>query len=377
MIQTKQRPTGLRALARLQPLSADLKNIPEYAVRMIRPIILQTRPSTAASPPSSRPDVKLVCLLAIFSFTAPAAVTVEKTAYKGWANCYRVSNGTVELIVTGDIGPRVIRYGFVGGQNVFKEFPDQIGKSGERDFQLRGGHRVWKAPEDPVASWAPDNVPVRVETIADGVVATEPVEPLTKLQKEIAVHLAPTGTDVTVTQRITNKTLFPLEYSVWAMSMMAPGGVSITAFPPRGRHPDVLPPTNPLVMWAYTDLSDKRWTFTKKYMMLRQDPNIAEPQKIGIFNPNTWVAYLLNGEAFVKQAKPDPSKTYPDFGCSFEEFTDNQFVELETLSPMTKVGVGESAEHTEHWSLHRGIRLSQINDAELDRVLLPLLQTAR
>lgn len=319
--------------------------------------------------------MKLASLLIACSLAAPAAVTVEKIGYKGWTNCYRVSNGTVELIVTGDIGPRVIRYGFVGGQNVFKEFTDQLGKSGEADFQLRGGHRVWKAPEDPVASWAPDNAPVQVEVIADGVVATEPVEPLTKLQKAIAVHLAPTGTDVTVTQRITNKTLFPLEFSVWAMSMMAQGGVTITGFPPRGRHPIDLAATNPLVMWAYTDLSDKRWTFTKKYMMLRQDPNAADPQKIGLFNANTWVAYLLNGEAFVKQAKSDPAKTYPDFGCSFEEFTSNEFLEIETLSPMTKVAPGGSAEHTEHWSLHRDVRLSQFNDAEIDRALQPLLRT--
>lgn len=319
--------------------------------------------------------MKLACLLTACSFAAPAAVTVEKVAYKGWENCYRVSNGTVELVVTGDIGPRVIRYGFVGGQNVFKEFTDQLGKSGEADFQLRGGHRVWKAPEDPVASWAPDNAPVRVEVLADGVLATEPVEPLTKLQKAIAVHLASTGTDVSVTHRITNKTLFPLELSVWAMSMMADGGLSITGFPPRGRHPVDLAATNPLVMWAYTDLSDKRWTFTKKYMMLRQDRNVADPQKLGLFNADTWVAYLRNGEAFVKQARSDPAKTYPDFGCSFEEFTNNEFLEIETLSPMTKVAAGESVEHIEHWSLHRDVRLSQLNDAEIDRLLQPLLRT--
>ena len=40
---------------------------------------------------------------------------------------------------------------------MFKEFPDQLGRSGEERFQLRGGDRVWKAPEDPVATWAPVN----------------------------------------------------------------------------------------------------------------------------------------------------------------------------------------------------------------------------
>lgn len=50
---------------------------------------------------------------------ACAAVTVEKTNYRGWPTSYRVSNGGIELVVTGDVGPRIIRLGFVGGQNRF------------------------------------------------------------------------------------------------------------------------------------------------------------------------------------------------------------------------------------------------------------------
>jgi hypothetical protein len=318
--------------------------------------------------------MKILILLAAYAVAAPAAVIVEKTAYKGWPNCYRIVNGEVEVVVTSDIGPRIIRFGFIGGQNVFKEFPDQLGKTSESQFQLRGGHRVWKAPEDPVGSWAPDNVPVQVELAADGLIAREPVEPLTKLQKEIEIHLAPSGTQVTVIHRIANHSLFPLEYSVWAMSMMAQSGVAITGFPPRGKHPIDLAATNPLVMWAYTDLSDSRWKFTKKHLMLRQNPDVAEAQKIGVFNPNTWVAYVLNGEAFVKQTQSDPAKSYPDFGCSFETFTNNEFLEIETLSPLTKVQPEQSAAHVEHWSLHRGIRLASFTDDELDRVVLPLLR---
>ena len=63
---------------------------------------------------------------------------IDKIDYQGWPNSYRISNGEVELIVTGDIGPRIMRYGFVGGQNLFKEYPDTLGKSGEADWQLRG-----------------------------------------------------------------------------------------------------------------------------------------------------------------------------------------------------------------------------------------------
>jgi hypothetical protein len=304
---------------------------------------------------------------------AVAAVTVQKIEYKGWKNCYRVANGEVELVVTGDVGPRIIRFGFVGGQNLFKEYAEQAGKSGEKDFQARGGHRVWKAPEDPVASWAPDNVAVEVTTTATGLIAREPAEPLTGLQKELAVAMAPSGSEVTVTNRITNRTLLPLEYATWGLTQMATGGVAITGFPPRGTHPQNLEATNPLVMWAYTDLSDKRWGFARKYLTLRQDPQQPAAQKLGLFNPHTWGAYLLNGELFLKTYQADPAAAYPDFGCSFATFTNNEFLEVETLGPITKVPPGQSAAHVEHWSLHRPVAVSAFTDAELDRAVAPLL----
>jgi len=319
--------------------------------------------------------ILLVVFVELVTINMGAAVKVEKTEYKGWPNCYRVTNGEVELIVTGDVGPRIIRFGFVGGQNLFKEFQDQLGRTGEAKFQLRGGDRVWKAPEDHVATWAPDNVPVEIQAMPTGLIAREPIEPLTNLQKEIEVSMTPSG-NVTVSHRITNHSLFPLEFAPWALTMMAQGGIAVTGFPPRGRHPINLEATNPLVMWAYTNLADARWKFTKKYLLLRQDSNNSDAQKLGLFNPDTWAAYLLNGEAFVKRAQSDPSKTYPDFGCSFETFTNNEFLEIETLGPVSKVLPGHAVEQVEHWSLYRNVRLTELNDEELDYAVLPLLRAA-
>jgi len=314
-------------------------------------------------------------VILIGSLSLNGEVNVEKTSYKGWQNCYRVSNGQIELIVTGDVGPRIIRFGFVAGQNMFKEFPDQMGKSGEAKFQLRGGDRVWKAPEDPIATWAPDNVPIEIHPTPTGLIARAPVEPLTSLQKEIEVSMSPSANEVTVTHRITNRSLFSLEFSAWALTMMAPGGLEVVSFPPRGHHPANLEATNPLTMWAYTNLADPRWKFTRKYLTLRQDPDNSDPQKLGTFNPNTWAAYLLNHEVFIKRSTADPGKTYTDFGCSLETFTNNEFLEIETLSPMTKVAPGESVENVEHWSLHRNITLPAITDDDIDAVILPLARS--
>jgi hypothetical protein len=306
--------------------------------------------------------------------TISAAVRIEKIDYKGWPNSYRVSNGEIELVVTSDIGPRIMRLAFVGGNNIFKEYADQMGKTGEKEYQLRGGHRLWVSPETLATSWALDNVPVQIEIRGDVLEATEPVEPTTGLQKQIIVRMDATGTGVEVLHRLKNTTPWAIEYAPWAMSMMAPGGTAITGFPPRGKHPEMLSATNPLVMWAYTDLSDKRWRITKKYLALRNDPQAAEPQKIGTFNPKTWAAYLLGTELFLKQTSADPKRTYPDFGCSFETFTNAEMLEMETLGPMTKVQPGAAAEHVERWSLHKNVSVTEWTDAELDNAVGRLLR---
>src|SRR5256884_9116409 len=75
--------------------------------------------------------ILLLTLSLVVTAHARADVKVEKIAYKGWRNCYQVSNGEVALVVTSDVGPRIISFGFVGGQNLFKEFSDQLGGTRE------------------------------------------------------------------------------------------------------------------------------------------------------------------------------------------------------------------------------------------------------
>ncbi|HEU0121203.1 MAG TPA: hypothetical protein VFQ91_11810, partial [Bryobacteraceae bacterium] len=249
------------------------------------------------------------------------SVTIEKQEWKGWPNCWRLSNGTVELIVTQDIGPRVMRYAFVGGQNLFKEFTDQLGKSGESSWCIRGGHRLWKGPEDYHATYALDNSSIDIQTTENTLIATQLVEPETGLQKRIELQLADSGTEVIVKHTIWNRGLLPVELAAWTPTVMAQTGLGVTGFPPRGTHPEDLEPTNPLIMWAFTDLTDPRWKFTKKYLTLRQDPENRNPQKLGHWNGHTFGAYFLNGDVFLKEYFPTPGMTHPEFGASFEIFT--------------------------------------------------------
>lgn len=315
----------------------------------------------------------LAAALAMGAASVIAAVTVEKIPYAGWPNCYRLSNGEVELIVTSDVGPRIIRYGFEGGQNFFVELEEDLGKTGGDNWRLYGGSRLWVGPEDPVYSYGADNDPVQIEISGSRLTAQAPVEH-TGVQKAIAVELSDEGSAVRVVYTLANRTIWPLRVATWVLTMMAPGGAGITTLPPRGTHPEVLAPTNPLIVFAFTNMADPRWTWLEKYIVLQQDPQNADPEKIGLFNPATRGAYLLNGELFVKKFAASPEEEYPDMGASYETFTNERFLEIETLGPMRTLQPGESMDHVEEWSLHRPVAVDSWDDAELDRVLAPYLE---
>jgi hypothetical protein len=302
----------------------------------------------------------------------PGPVKIEKVSYGGWPNCYRLTNGEIELIATSDVGPRIIRCGFVGGQNLFLEVTDQLGGSGEPKWLMRGGHRLWVAPEVVPETYALDNSPVQVTSRKCAITLLQPIEPETLLQKEITVELSDKGA-ITLTHRLENTGSQSRRLAPWVLSQMAPGGVAITTFPPRAGHDVMLQPSNPLVMWAYTYLTDKRYTFLNHYLLLRYDKANPYPQKIGLFNEHTVCAYLLNGELLIKQTHAKPKVPYPDFGTSAQLFVNGEFLELETLGPLVDLAPGRSVTHVERWSLHRNVAFAEWDDAELDRLFRPLI----
>jgi len=85
---------------------------------------------------------------------------VQVVPYGGWQTCLRLANNEVELIVTAEVGSRIIRFGFIGGGNEFVEYPEQMGRRGDSEYVAYGGHRLWLAPEVVERTKHPDNLPV-------------------------------------------------------------------------------------------------------------------------------------------------------------------------------------------------------------------------
>ncbi len=293
---------------------------------------------------------------------------VEPISYGGWENNYRLSNGIVELVATADVGPRVIRFGFVGGENEFAQFPDQLGKVGGEEW------RLWHAPEAKPRTYCPDNERVEVKVLDDfSLELLQPTEKWTGIQKCLRLAMASDHAQVTVTHILTNRNPWAVELAAWALSVMAKGGFAILPQPPFISHAEKVLPARPIVQWHYTDMTDPRWTWGKRFIILRQDPNRPEPQKLGVANLEGWCAYVNEDRLFLKRYQHIDGAVYTDFGCSTEIFTDADMLELETLSPLTKLEPGESVTHLERWFLFGGVSIGGGEEA-LAEALEPLLK---
>jgi hypothetical protein len=295
---------------------------------------------------------------------------IETVEFGGWPNCIRLSNGEMELIVTTDVGPRIIRLGYVGGQNLFHNYEATLGKTGDAEWNNYGGHRLWHAPEVVPRTYAPDNIPVDHEIDGTTVVLRNS-EPSNGLDKETRVSLSPTSNRIEISHRLINRNPWAIELAPWTLSVMAKSGTAIYPQEVYIPHPDVLVPARPLVLWHFTDMSDPRWTWGRKYIQLRQDPKATTKQKAGMLNTKGWAAYVLNGEVLVKHYPYVPGAEYADMGCNTETYTDSDMLEVETLSPVTRLEPGAHVDHSESWLLSK-VDCS-LTEADIDAKILPLV----
>jgi len=317
--------------------------------------------------------VSVVVAIVLVAATSWSEVTLTKVAHAGWKNCYRVANGKIEAIVTGDVGPRIISFGFVGGPNEFHEFPDQVGKTGGDKWLPFGGHRLWHAPEAMPRSYAPDNDPIEVRREGDLVRCIQPIEPSTGIQKEMTLAMDASGARLRVLHRLTNKSVWPVRLAPWALTMMETGGFAILPLPSTAPDGQLLP-NGRVVLWPYSDAADaKRLVWGTKYIIFRQDIEATSPNKVGLMATDGWAAYLNRDHLFVKTFKFDPKGEYPDLGCSLESYNAATFLEFETLAPLTTLLPGETVEHVETWHLLDGVKMKP-DPAAVDKTIVPLVK---
>ena len=290
---------------------------------------------------------------------------ISEIAYNNWPRCIELNNSKINLIVTVDVGPRVIYCSAAGSDfNLFYQKKDQQGKMNSEEWLHYGGHRLWHSPQIGYRPNQPDNDPVPYLVKENSLLLNCPPEEATKVQKEIEITLVHDEPRAKIRHRIYNRGLWPIKLASWALTIMAEGGTEILPIP---KEDTLFMPNYAISFWPWTKPNDRRFTLGEKYMVLKHDMTDERWFKIGYRNTEGWGDYIVNGYMFVIKSLPIPNEEYPDYGSTFETYTDNNFLEMETLGPLKTIEPGEFAEHTEEWYLFRDVVLPA-SESEIDEM---------
>ena len=264
--------------------------------------------------------------------------------------CQPLENEQLRLLVTRTVGPRILSFGFKGGENLLAELPDVAINHADGVFHFYGGHRLWHAPEEPRRTYLPDDDPVEMTPSEQGIVVTQKAEVQTGIQKTLEIKLSGESAQVVITHRFTNEGLWTITCAPWAITQVKTGG---TAILPQARQDTGVLPNRSLVLWPYTDMKNPNVQWGSSYILV--DAKMESPFKVGFPNPRGWIGYWRNGVLFVKRAPYDANAEYYDFGSSSECYCNDQFLELETLAPISTIEPGETVSHVEMWELYRNV----------------------
>jgi hypothetical protein len=287
---------------------------------------------------------------------AEARVKVERVEYHGWHGAYRMSNGSVELVVVPQIG-RIMRYGVVGGPNMLWENPDVRGTVSDpikptADWINYGGDKLWNAPQEKW-DWPPDPALDRgtyTVTPRPGgrLLLTGQASAKSGLQFQREITLAAQGTGVTIRNTLANVGAKPANWAIWEVAQIDdPTEVRL----PRSRSGRFAPGYH---LFKTYSLLPGMVTVSGDAVSLRR--NAKQAAKIGSDAPAGWIAGVVAGQEFRITAAREPGKAYADEGCNQEIFVSadpTKYAEMEMLGALHELRPGGSTAFVTHWSLSR------------------------
>jgi hypothetical protein len=254
--------------------------------------------------------------------------------------------------VLAEAGPRIVRLMLAGsGENVLGEVADLGWDTPWGRYQLRGGHRLWYAPENPPLTSAPDEGDLVVGESAQGL-RLERLEPQSGLRKVMEVGLAADRAAVTVKHCIRNEGEAAVELAPWAITILPLGGVALLPQQQGPIEESEFLPNRALVLWPYSSVSDPRLELGDKLVLVRANA-APSPFKIGHLNRAGWAAYLFGGVLFCKHFDPRAECVHADLNSNVEVYCSDRLFELETQAPLSLLEPGAEATLEERWELHQ------------------------
>jgi len=285
---------------------------------------------------------------------------VEKTNWRDWSDCTRISNKHCEIIICASAGGRVLLFS-IDGKNIIYENESQNGKTlndwKTKSFDPDAG-RFDYGPEKITQSihartwmgkWTTEitgDFSVKLTSVVDSTLGLISI-------REFILH--PDSAVVTIRQIAKNISKKPMVRHFWGRTLVKPDGY----------------------LWMPLNSSSHFSNGWAQFMWKpdRIETNPAADERIQMDNHNFrfhangstikggtdatigWQAYVLNDLVFVKRFQVYPANDYSGsdhFTGIF--FSNGKFCELEPCSQTYTIQPGNSIEFTERWelSIHTG-----------------------
>jgi hypothetical protein len=277
-----------------------------------------------------------------------SGVSVARISYHGWPDCYLIANGRVEAVIVPAIG-RVMQLRLKSeADGAFWEnraLDGQLHDAASNEWMNFGGDKCWPAPQSAWPQhqgrdWPPpaafDSQPVKAVAVERGVELTSPIDPGYGIQFVRHVELDPAQPIMRIATEFRKLSGAPVTVGIWTITQMSePERICIQ-----------LPKASKFAAGYVRLLAAEPAELKIDGRLLSLTRHERQQVKVG--SDGSSMAWL--GPNCVVRIDTDfKSGEYPDGGCVTEVYTNPdplQYVELETLGPLTTMKAGDRIEQT-------------------------------
>ena len=275
-------------------------------------------------------------------------MSVARISYHGWPDCYLIANGSVEAVVVPAIG-RVMQLRLKGeAEGAFwqnRALDGQLHGAASSEWMNFGGDKCWPAPQSAWPQhqgrdWPPpvafDSRPVEAVAVERGVELTSPIDPGYGIQTVRRVELDPAQPVMRIRTEYRKLSGAPVTVGIWTITQMSEPERVCIQLPEASKFAagfSRLMPAEP----AGLKIDGRLLSLTRHAQ-----------QQVKVGSDGSSMAWLGQNCVVRIDTEIGPGE-YPDGGCVTEVYTNPdplQYVELETLGPLTTMNPGDRIEQT-------------------------------
>ncbi len=297
---------------------------------------------------------KFFCVITLLSFANPLFAKVEKINYRGWKNCYQISNSISKLIIVPESGGRLLAFTHKG-KNILFEDSNQNGKSFkqwlDQHFDPDGGrldygpeketdklhHKTW------MGVW-------KVKFIGqNSIIIYSENDCMLGLYSERQYTLHKSLAQISIFQSATNVSNKILTRHFWSRTLVHPGGEVVIKLNSKSRFKNgwgqfLFDPDR-----IEENRADSRLTIKNNFINFK---SLGNTFKFGTDTDTGLIDYYYNGLKFQKRYLVGSLTNYTaSNNMSVIFYHCPSFFEIEPTSETIRLKPGEKMFFTEEWNL--------------------------